>query len=85
MGKANFSDDFKRGAAAQLTERGYLATEVSRWLGVGPHSLYAWKKKFAAASDPGNEKDAEICELKRELTRVTVERDILKKVTAYFV
>jgi transposase len=32
----------------------------------------------------GNDKDAEIRRLKRELTRVTEERDILKKATAYF-
>jgi transposase len=30
------------------------------------------------------DKDAEIRRLKRELTRVTEERDILKKATAYF-
>ena len=83
MGKANYSDDFKRDAVAQITERGYPVAEVSERLGVSPHSLYAWKKKF---SEPvgGNDKDAEIRRLKRELSRVTEERDILKKATAYF-
>jgi|TARA_R110000850_G_scaffold56779_6_gene133495 transposase len=83
MGKINFSDDFKRDAVAQITERGYPVAEVSRRLGVSQHSLYAWKKKFASPSD-GDGKDAEILRLKRELTRVTEERDILKKATAYF-
>jgi transposase len=46
MGKANFSDDFKRDAVHQITERGYPVAEVSKRLGVSPHSLYAWKKKF---------------------------------------
>ena len=83
MGKANFSDDFKRDAVAQITERGYPIAEVSLRLGVSPHSLYAWKKKFSRS--PGeNDKDAEIRRLKRELTRVTEERDILKKAAAYF-
>ncbi|MCC0014688.1 MAG: IS3 family transposase [Rhodobiaceae bacterium] len=78
MGKANFSDDFKRDAVAQITERGYPVAEVSQRLGVSPHSLYAWKKKFSRS--PGeNDKDAEIRRLKRELTRVTEERDNLKK------
>jgi len=83
MGKAKFSDDFKRDAVAQITERGYPVAEVSRRLGVSQHSLYAWKKKFSKpfASD---DKDAEIRRLKRELARVTEERDILKKATAYF-
>ena len=83
MGKSNFSDDFKRDAVAQITERGYPVVEVSRRLGVSPHSLYAWKKKFSQPYG-GDDKDAEIRRLKRELVRVTEERDILKKATAYF-
>lgn len=59
MEKANFSDDFKRDAVAQITERGYPVAEVSQRLGVSQHSLYAWKRKFAQPSgDDG--KDAEI-------------------------
>jgi len=83
MGTAKFSDDFKRDAVAQITERGYPVAEVSQRLGVSQHSLYAWKKKFSQPSG-GNDKDAEIRQLKRELARVTEERDILKKATAYF-
>ena len=83
MSKSNFSDDFKRDAVLQITERGYPVTEVSRRLGVSPHSLYAWRKKFSEPSG-GNDKDGEIRRLKRELTRVAEERDILKKATAYF-
>lgn len=84
MGKGNFSDEFKRDAVAPITERGYPVAEVSQRLGVSAHSLYAWKRKFAKASPGETEKDAEIRRLKRELTRVTEERDILKKATAYF-
>ena len=84
MGKSNFSDDFKRDAVAQITERGYPVSEVSRRLGVSQHSLYEWKRKFAKTISGEPEKDAEIRRLKRELTRVTEERDILKKATAYF-
>jgi len=57
--------------------------EVLQRLGVSPHSLYAWKRKFSQPSG-GGDRDAEIRRLKRELTRVTEERDILKKATAYF-
>ena len=79
LGKGNFSDDFKRDAVAQITERGYPVSEVSKRLGVSPHSLYAWKKKFSEPSG-GDDKDSEIRRLKRELTRVTEERDILNRV-----
>jgi transposase len=85
MGKVKFSDDFKRDTVHQITERGYPVAEVSRRLGVSPHSLYAWKKKFAKAPGSGDDDQAaEIRRLKREQTRVTEERDILKKATAYF-
>jgi transposase len=49
MGTGNFTDDFKRDAVAEITERGYAAKEVSARLGVSTHSLYAWKRKFAKA------------------------------------
>ena len=80
MGKFNFSEEFKRDAVAQIIDRGYSAAEVSLRLGVSLHSLYEWKKKF---SDPKglveDNRDAEIRQLKRELARVTEERDILKR------
>ncbi|SDH52342.1 Transposase [Alloyangia pacifica] len=46
---SKFSDEFKRDAVAQLTERGCRVMEVSERLGVSASSLYAWKKKFAKA------------------------------------
>jgi len=85
MGKVNFSDEFKRDAVHQITERGYPVSEVSKRLGVSTHSLYAWKKKFSQTSVSGSDDQAaEIRRLKKELSRVTEERDILKKATAYF-
>jgi len=59
MCKANFSDDFRRDAVRQTTERGYPITEVSKGAGVSTHSFYAWKKQFAEPSECDN-KDAEI-------------------------
>lgn len=84
MGKPNISDEFKRDAVVQITERGYPVAEVSQRLGVSPHSLYAWKKQFAKVASGDANKDAEIRQLKRELARMTEERDIIKKATAYF-
>lgn len=84
MGTAKFSEDFKRDAVAQITQRGYPVAEVSRRLGVSTHSLYAWKKQYGSARSADDSKDAEIRRLKRELARVSEERDILKKAAAYF-
>ncbi len=84
MGKPNFSDEFKRDAVAQITEHGYPVPEVSQRLGVSQHSLYTWKWQLAKVVSGDAGKDAEIRQLKRELARVTEERDISKKATAYF-
>ena len=79
MGKFNFTDEFKREAVAQIVERGYSPAEVSQRLGVSTHSLYAWKKRFSGLKELADDnRDAEIRHLKRELARVTEERDILK-------
>lgn len=86
MSKSKFSDDFKRDVVHQITVRGYAVSEVSQRLGVSTHSLYLWVKKFSKASDVDGKEDhaAENRRLKRELARVTEERDILKKATVYF-
>lgn len=86
MGKERFSEEFKIEAIKQITERGYSIAEVSKRVGVSTHSLYAWIKRFSAPAQAKaeDEKAAEIRRLKSELLRVTEERDILKKATAYF-
>ena len=68
----------------QITDRGYPVSEVSQRLGVSAHSLYEWRKKFASEVSKGGDQADEIRQLKRELARVTEERDILKKAAAYF-
>ena len=86
MGTSNYSDEFKRDAVQQITLRGYPVREVSRRLGVSSHSLYKWLRLFAEpAPKLGSiDHEAENRRLKRELARVTEERDILRKATAYF-
>ena len=82
-----FTDEFKRDAAAQIVERGYAVSEVAERLGISTKSLYTWKSQFAKSPRVRSEvaeQAAEIKRLKRELVRVTEERTILKKATAYF-
>lgn len=86
MSSPRFTEDFKIDAIKQITERGYSVSDVSQRLGVSTHSLYAWMKRYSAS--PGgvarDDQSSEIRRLKQELARVTEERDILKKATAYF-
>ena len=61
--------------------------EVAERLGVSTKSLYDWKRQFHKPSKERKQEaidSAEIRRLKAELLRVTEERGILKKATAYF-
>lgn len=87
MSSKRYSEEFKIEAVKQITERGYSVQEVAGRLGTTTHSLYAWRKKYGQGSQRATEltdQQAEIRRLRHELKRVTEERDILKKATAYF-
>ncbi len=76
-----FTDEFKRDAVAQVVDRGYSVAEVSERLGISTKSLYTWKTQFSQPRKQildTTEQAAEIRRLKKELARVSEERDILK-------
>jgi transposase len=87
MSSIRYTEEFKRDAVSQITDRGYSVKEVSVRLGISTKSLYDWKKVYhqpEADRQQGDTQASEIRRLKAELLRVTEERDILKKATAYF-
>jgi transposase len=87
MSNKRYTEEFKIEAVRQVTDRGYSVVEVAHRLGTTTHSLYAWKKKYGPDSAEHQEKtenEQEIRRLKKELRRVTEERDILKKAAVYF-
>lgn len=89
MSGKRYTNEFKKEAIKQVTERGYPASEVARRLGVSTHSLYAWLREAGVTRDTRKaEKRADLkvenARLRAELRRVEEERDILKKAAAYF-
>ena len=67
--------------------------QIAQELGVSDYGLYKWRKQARASGAlafPGNGKVALTAEqqenvrLKRELERVTQERDVLKKAVKFF-
>jgi transposase len=75
MGKQDrFTDEFKRGAVAQVVDRGYPVREVAERLGISTKSIYTWQRVFSRPVKVIQEVDAqadEIRRLKRDLARVT--------------
>ena len=85
MSSKRYPEEFKREAVRQIVDRGYSVSEIAERLGMTTHSLYDWKKYGPAAlHEVASEEQAEIQRLKKELKRVTEERDNLKKAATYF-
>ena len=91
MERRQFTREFKLEAVRLIKERGVSYAQASDDLGVHPTQLRDWVKKFADDPQhafPGQGQmrpdQLEIARLKREVTRLKAERDILKKAAAYF-
>ncbi len=85
-----YSDEFKRDAVRLVTEEQYKFKAAARAVGVSEKSLRDWHKKFAPPPQACGD-DASVDELREEnkrlrkqLKRAEMEREILKKATAYF-
>lgn len=82
MSRKRCPEAFKIEAVKQVTEAGYSAYDVAERLGTTTNSLYSWIRRYGPnASDfrKVSEESDEIRRLKKELKRVTDERDFLKK------
>jgi len=82
-----YTEEFREGAVSQVIDRGYSVKEVSARLGISTKSLYSWVKQYSKPESLRVKETEQVREnrrLKAELARVTEERDILKKATAYF-
>jgi transposase len=83
--------EFKREALGLVIDQQLSVAEVSRRLGISQSLLHKWKLQFAAQGEqafPGKgqqtPQEAELARLRREVEQLRMERDILKKATAFF-
>lgn len=78
------SDEFRRNAVSLVEDQGYTTAQAARELGINDNLLRTWRKKYgkAAASESAlSESDQdELNRLRKEVSRLRMERDILKKV-----
>jgi transposase len=91
--RQRFTKEFKLEAVKLLEYGEKPATQIALELGIRRNMLYKWqaqlenKGETKAFRGPGAKPLSEYSEverLKRELKRITEERDILKKAAAYF-
>jgi len=89
--RKQFTPEFQREAVQLLESGSRPGSAMACELGIARNQLYQWQTELRArgpAAFPGagarKERTTEIARLKRELDRVTEERDILKKAARYF-
>ncbi len=87
--RRSFTDEFRRDAVAMVLDEGHSQVDVARRLGVNAGTLGNWVRQ--ARVDRGERaglttsEKAELAELRKENARLRMERDLLKRATAFWV
>jgi transposase len=87
--RAQYTLEFKL-EAVRLVKSGQSLAITAATLGVSSQTIHGWVKRdrqgklIGAGAKPVSADQMELASLRAELARVKMERDILKKATAYF-
>ena len=90
MERRTFSREFKLAAVRKVLEQGLSYREVARELGIRDTYIHRWKRAFEKDGTLDAELSidvspaAELKRLREENRQLKMERDILKKATAFF-
>lgn len=90
--RKTFSKEFKLEAVRLLEQGDRSPNEIAMDLSIRRNMLYKWQEQINQQGDnafrgPGRraiDQQDEVSRLRKELAKVTLERDILKKAAAYF-
>ena len=85
--RPRYSEQFKKDAVRLVVEEGYSAKKAGQAVGVCPTSIRGWVDRLGESVPQrtvfASQKD-ELEHLRAENRRLRMERDILKKATAFF-
>ena len=87
-----YTREFREQAVELVTRDGLGITEAARRLSLSPKTLTNWVRRAKSGEPPAarvprrevTEAEAELSRLRRENAELRMERDILKKASAYF-
>jgi len=84
--RRKFTAEFKQEAVALVRRSGQSANQVAKELGVSQTALSRWLREATRSTSGPNgfRAAAELKSLRREVERLRMERDILKKAAAFF-
>jgi transposase len=90
-GRKKYTKEFKLDAISLVTEQKYTCAEAAMSLSINPNILSRWIRELTEKDESafrGNGKltieQAEIRQLREEVRRLTMEKEILKKATVFF-
>ena len=83
----SYSQEFREEAVALVLNQGYSVPEAARSLGIATNMLYRWKQKIEDQRQgkvlSEDERD-ELKRLRKENKNLRMEKEILKKASAFF-
>ena len=87
--RRRFSAEYKREAVAMLDAPGVSVSQIAAELGIGATVLGRWRRELHQESaqafvGQGRPRDENLALLRRELARVTKERDFLREAATCF-
>ena len=87
--RRRFSAEYKCEAVAMVEAPGVTVSQIAVDQGIGSHVLGRWRRELRqepkqAFVGHGRSRDEEVGQLRRELARVTKERDFLREAAACF-
>jgi transposase len=84
--RRQYDEEFKKNAVKLSYASPKSIKQVADDLGISENRLYAWRKKYTAEGDKTRwaSQDEEIKSLRLEVAELKIERDMLKKASAYF-
>jgi|SRR6476660_3971782 len=87
--RRSYTAEFKEGAIRLVLDEGKTIAQVARDLDLTESALSAWVKQARADRSHGKtglttDERAELAQLRRDVHELRMERDLLKKATAFF-
>ena len=84
--KAQYDEEFKKNAVKLSYVSPKTLAQVAYDLGIKTDHLYVWRRKYTAEGDKTHIalQTQEVKKLRLEIAELKIERDMLKKATAYF-
>lgn len=82
-----YSQSFKEEAVALVIEQGYSVAEAAKSLSIRANQLYDWKAKQEAEQSGEKlsiDEREELTRLRKEVKNLRMEKEILKKASAFF-